>query len=94
MLVVNARNDPIASADHVDCSPFLGQLAAPLALCVTDEGGHSLGWPEGWRGTGRAWSVDVLREFVELVSTSAGGGAKGVLADEEVAVANEKLALL
>ena len=89
MLVVSARNDPIASADNVDRQPFAAEPAAPLALCVTDEGGHSMGWPEGWRGTGRAWSVEVLREFVELVSTSAGGGATGAPEEQAAAVAKK-----
>jgi len=71
MLFVSARNDPVAPADVVDSRPFGargGSEAAPLLLAVTREGGHSMTWPEGWRGGGRDWSTAVLCEFVAAVA--------------------------
>ena len=91
LLVVSASNDPIASAANVDRSPFREEEEAPLLLAVTDEGGHSMGWPEGWRGTGRAWAVEVLCEFVQLVSTSA-AGARAAEGSEAVPVAKRQTA--
>ena len=76
MLFVSARNDPVAPADVVDPRPFdargAGSEAAPLLLAVTREGGHSMTWPEGWRGGGRDWSTAVLCEFVAAVAEARG----------------------
>ena len=38
---------------------------APLLLAITNEGGHSMSWPEGLTGRGRAWSAAVLVEWVK-----------------------------
>ena len=70
MLFLSARNDPIAPGGLVDTAAFTSAPAAPLLLCRTREGGHSMTWPEGCRGTGRAWSADVLVEFVRAVAAS------------------------
>jgi|TARA_B110001469_G_C9410467_1_gene210144 predicted alpha/beta-fold hydrolase len=74
MLFLSARNDPVAPADVIDSRPFeargAGSEAAPLLLAVTREGGHSMTWPEGWRGGGRDWSTAVLCEFVAAVVES------------------------
>ena len=75
MLFVSARNDPIAPADVIDSRPFeargAGSEAAPLLLAVTREGGHSMTWPEVWRGGGRDWSTAVLCEFVAAVGVES-----------------------
>jgi len=71
LLFVSAANDPIASADIIKRDVFRTATEAPLLLAVTKEGGHSMVWPEGWRGMGRAWSIDVLVEFIRQLQKSA-----------------------
>ena len=67
-LFVSAANDPIAPADVIDSTLFTSEEgSAPLLLAVTSEGGHSMTWPEGWRGRGRSWSCDVLLEWVRTL---------------------------
>ena len=68
MLFLSADNDPIAPARLLRCDNFDGGVgpSAPkaLLLAVTDEGGHSMTWPEGWYPSG-TWSVGVITEFVQ-----------------------------
>ena len=44
---------------------FAEVAQAPLLLAVTQEGGHSMTWPEGRNGGGRAWSIAVLLEWLQ-----------------------------
>ena len=74
LLFLSALNDPIAPADTVDTTPFVDATTsspAPLLLAITRAGGHSMGWPEGWRGTGRRWGTAVLTEWVQALQTLA-----------------------
>lgn len=69
LLFVSAKNDPIAPAHVVDRAVFTADgQQAPLLLAATAEGGHSMLWPEGWRGRGRSWSCAVLVEWVAALS--------------------------
>ena len=73
LLFLSARNDPVAPADVIQAHPFVTDTAAPLLLAITREGGHSMAWPEGWSGAGRAWSAAVLVEWLgECVSREYG----------------------
>ena len=69
MLFVAARNDPICPANLAFNTEAFTKVTsqAPLLLAVTDEGGHSMVWPEGWRGEG-SWLCDLLVEWVHAVS--------------------------
>eukprot|EP00327_Prymnesium_parvum_P043840 CAMPEP_0205854134 /NCGR_PEP_ID=MMETSP1083-20121108/1924_1 /ASSEMBLY_ACC=CAM_ASM_000430 /TAXON_ID=97485 /ORGANISM="Prymnesium parvum, Strain Texoma1" /LENGTH=99 /DNA_ID=CAMNT_0053215451 /DNA_START=19 /DNA_END=315 /DNA_ORIENTATION=- len=62
LLVVSAENDMIAPAGLVDKAVFLSSAPAPLLLAVTPEGGHSMVWPQGWRGKD-SWACDVVVEW-------------------------------
>lgn len=80
LLLLSARNDFIAPADLIKTHPFEalaggGAVEAPLLLAVTSEGGHSMSWPEGWDGSGRAWSAQVLLEWVQACVEKAGESA-------------------
>ena len=66
MLFVSAYNDPVAPADVIKQAVFRSDAPdAPLLLAITNEGGHSMSWPEGLTGRGRAWSAAVLVEWVK-----------------------------
>lgn len=72
LLFVSAENDMIAPAGLIDRSVFQSSGGAPLLLAVTPEGGHSMVWPQGWRGE-QAWATEVLVEWVQTV-TALGDG--------------------
>ena len=52
MLFVSAYNDPVAPADVIKQAVFRSDAPdALLLLAITNEGGHSMSWPEGLTGS-------------------------------------------
>lgn len=68
MLFLAAKNDPVAPAGLIWDDVFCGgksrgrEAGHPILLAVTEEGGHSMVWPEGIDGSGN-WSAEVIAEF-------------------------------
>jgi len=80
MLFLSARNDPVSPADAVGKDNFQGGAsvgkagleALPLLLAVTDEGGHSMLWPEGVFSL-RPWAHLAITEFLVAVLRDCDG---------------------
>ncbi|KAK3243532.1 hypothetical protein CYMTET_46825 [Cymbomonas tetramitiformis] len=73
-LFLAAANDPIVPAHLIRTDNFktgrgLSQeVPNPVLLAVTEEGGHSMVWPEGMFGD-RSWACEAIAEFLEVASS-------------------------
>lgn len=76
-LFLSANNDPIVPAHLIRRDDFyaahvpsdgMDDDAHSVMLAVTDEGGHSMVYPEGWT-VSQSWTTRVVTEYIEAVSS-------------------------
>jgi predicted alpha/beta-fold hydrolase len=59
-LFLHAMNDPITPGHLIRMDNF--RCSEHIASCMTQEGGHSMDWPEGCDGG--AWAPGAVAEFL------------------------------
>lgn len=86
-MFVSSRNDPIAPAHLIRQDIFQGTKAKnpedpplPVLLAITQEGGHSMLWNEGWDAK-QSWSLHAVADFFDAALAverkSGGNGGNG-----------------